>query len=411
MPWSAWPNATFYGGSAPDPVSNPTTSVSVKSPARSLLSLCILALVTGCAPESASSDSRNSPPGKTGGSLNGPVASGETYEQTLAQVKTRMPAARYTTNEFIPAADTPPPEYTQRIKLKIGMPWLLNDEEAPWYIAVERKFFDLVGLDVELLSGGPAHNYLAVLAGGGVDLGVINMTTQVTKFIASPTGADVVIVGVTLRETPEAILAIDHETPRDQRSTRVLRATDFAGKTIAVETTSQYVMESVLALNGQSPAQVKFLRVSTLDTLVMGRVDAMASWIVNQPRLLEDAGYKNWMAYPLAEHGWEGAADVTVVRRDFLEKNPAVVRRYLWALRQAVEFMLDEPVAAAAITSRYATGQPLTPTQVMRRFELQRHLVIGDDRSGLLHVDPDAIDRTAAHMVRAGVISLPQTPR
>jgi len=387
-----------------------TTSSAVKSLARSLSSLCILALVTGCAPESTSSDPGHSSSGKMRGSPSASAATRETYEQTLAQVKTRMPAARYTTNDYIPSAGTPPPSYTQRVKLKIGMPWLLNDEEAPWYIAVEQKIFDRVGLDVELLSGGPAHNYLAVLAGGGVDLGVINMTTQVTKFIASPTGADVVIVGVTLRQTPEAILAIDHDTPRDQRSTRVLKATDFAGKTIAVETTSQYVMESVLALNGQSPAEVKFLRVSTLDTLVMGRVDAMASWIVNQPRLLEDAGYKNWMAYPLAEHGWEGAADVTVVRRDFLEKHPAVVRRYLWALRQAVEYMLDEPVAAAAITSRYATGQPLTPAQVMRRFELQRHLVIGDDRAGLLRVDPDAIDRTAAHMLRAGVISLPQTP-
>ncbi len=339
------------------------------------------------------------------------AAVAETYAETLRAVQQRLPAARYSTNEFIPSSGTPPPVSGSRVSLRIGMPWLLNDEEAPWYIAQDRKFFAAAGLDVELLSGGPAHNYLAILAGGGVEIGVINMTTQVSKFVASPTGADVVIVAVTLRRTPEAILAIDHDTPPDRRSTRVLKATDFAGKTIAVETTSQYVMESVLALNGQPPGDVKFLRVSTVDTLIMRRVDAMASWIVNQPRLLEDAGYRNWIAYPLADHGWEGAADVSVVRRDFLQQQPDVVRRYLWALRQAVEFMLDDPVTSAEITSRYATGQPLTPAQVLRRFDLQRDLVIGDGRAGLLRSDPDAIDRTAAHMVRAGVIALPAANR
>lgn len=364
---------------------------------RFLLALALAALLSACG--------RAPPPAAPA------AAPAATYAQTLASVQARLPAARYATNDFIPAAGTPSPAFDRRVRLRIGMPWLLNDEEAPWYIAQEKKFFAAAGLDVELLSGGPAHNYLAVLAGGGVEIGVINMTTQVTKFVASPTGADVVIVAVTLRRTPEAILAIDHDTPRDRRSTRVLRAADFAGKTIAVETTSQYVMESVLALNGQPPGEVKFLRVSTVDTLIMRRVDGMASWIVNQPRLLEDAGYLNWVAYPLAQHGWEGAADVSVVRRDFLRDQPDVVRRYLWALRQAVEFMLDEPVAAAEITSRYATGQPLTPAQVLRRFELQRDLVLGDGRAGLLRADPDAIDRTAAHMVRAGVIALPAAPR
>ena len=335
----------------------------------------------------------------------------ESYDQTLAKVKALLPAARYVTNDYIPKADTPASAYTERTKLKIGMPWLLNDEEAAWYVAVEKKYFDAVGLDVELLYGGPGHNYLAVLAGGGVDIGVINMTTQIFKFVASPIGADVVIVGVTLRQTLEAILAIDHDIPRDQRFTRVLKATYFDGKNIAVETTSQYVMEAALSMGGLSPDRVTFLRVSTVDTLIMGRVDAMASWIVNQPRILEEAGFKNWMAYPLAEHGWEGAADVSVVRRDFLGKNPDVVRRYLWAMPQAIEFMLNEPEAAAAITSRAATGLPLTPAQVMRRFELQRGLVIGDGRASLMHADPDAIDRTTAHLVRAKVLALPAKPR
>lgn len=390
MPSSASPNAACCGGSAPEPASSVNRRTCV------FLFLALTALLAGCGRKPAATP---------------PAAPADTYAQTLRAVRERLPAARYSTNDFIPPSGTPPPAFDRRVPLRIGMPWLLNDEEAPWYIAQDRKFFAAAGLDVELLSGGPAHNYLAILAGGGVEIGVINMTTQVSKFVASPTGADVVIVAVTLRRTPEAILAIDHDTPRDRRSPRVLRAADFAGKTIAVETTSQYVMESVLALNGQPPGEVKFLRVSTVDTLIMRRVDAMASWIVNQPRLLEDAGYKNWIAYPLADHGWEGAADVSVVRRDFLQQRPEVVRRYLWALRRAVEFMLDDPATAAEITSRYATGQPLTPAQVLRRFELQRDLVIGADRADLLRSDPDAIDRTAAHMVRAGVITLPAAAR
>ncbi len=335
----------------------------------------------------------------------------ETFAATLARVQAVLPASGYVSNDYLPAAGAPVPAWTEKRRIRVGLPWLLNDEEAPWFVADAQGFFAAAGLEVELLPGGPGKNYLAQLAARTIDIGVINMSTHVAKFVASPTGADVVIVGAVLRRTPEVILALDAAVPSDQPSTRPLTARDLVGRRIGIETTSQYLVEAVFERAGLPKVSATLVRVTTVDALVHGRVQAVIAWIVNQPRLLEDAGYRNWHVLRLADLGWEDYADVSVVRPDLLDLDPQLVRRYLWALRQAVEFMLDHPAEAAAITRRRATDAALSETQIRRRFELQEPLIVAGDRPNLLRVDPAALDRTAAHLVRAGILVLPSAPR
>lgn len=364
---------------------------------RAFAALVFVALLAGCGRKAAPA-----PP---------PAAATEPYAATLARVQAALPAARYVSNDFLPAPEGPPPAWREKRRLRLGLPWLLNDEEAPWFIAEERGFFAAAGLEVELLAGGPGKNYLAQLAAGTVDIGVINMSTHVARFVASPTGADVVIVGAVLRQTPEIILALDTGVPADQPAAKPLTAHDLVGRTIGIETTSQYLVEAVFERAGLPKDSATLMRVTTVDALLLGRVQAVIAWVVNQPRLLEDAGHRNWHAIRLADLGWEDYADVSVVRPDFLAAEPDTVRRYLWALHRAVAFMLDHPAEAAAITRVRATGAVLTDAQILRRFELQRPLVIGDGRQNLLRVDPAALDRTAAHLVRAGILTLPAAPR
>ena len=61
------------------------------------------------------------------------------FERILACVEENFPAESYFTNELLPAADAAwePMECDSVDSIKVGMPWVLNDEEAPWYNAIE----------------------------------------------------------------------------------------------------------------------------------------------------------------------------------------------------------------------------------------------------------------------------------
>ena len=97
------------------------------------------------------------------------------FERLLACVEENFPAESYFTNDLLPAADATwePMDCTSVDSIKVGMPWVLNDEEAPWYNAIELGFFADVCLEVELVAGGPGVDHLQTLAGGAVDIAVV----------------------------------------------------------------------------------------------------------------------------------------------------------------------------------------------------------------------------------------------
>ena len=97
------------------------------------------------------------------------------FESILACVEENFPAEGYFTNELLPAADAEwaPMDCESVDSIKVGMPWVLNDEEAPWYNAIELGFFADVCLEVELVAGGPGVDHLQTLTGGAVDIAVV----------------------------------------------------------------------------------------------------------------------------------------------------------------------------------------------------------------------------------------------
>ncbi|MBV8274931.1 MAG: ABC transporter substrate-binding protein, partial [Verrucomicrobia bacterium] len=96
------------------------------------------------------------------------------YEDALAKVHQKIPAETYFTNDFLKqAATTKPTAPSSADHVRIGMPWILNDESALWYIAVDKGFFRDMGIDAELVPGGPGKDPLALMVGGSLDIAVV----------------------------------------------------------------------------------------------------------------------------------------------------------------------------------------------------------------------------------------------
>ncbi len=331
------------------------------------------------------------------------------FEQILACVEENFPAESYFTNELLPAVDAAwePMECDSVDSIKVGMPWVLNDEEAPWYNAIELGYFADVCLEVELVAGGPGVDHLQTLAGGAVDIAVVAGGSTVPSLVASPTPADVVAVGTFLKHSPYIWLGLDPDTPQDQRSDKVLTPQDFVGAKVGLQPGNDYLFEFIANKHGIAHDDVELMAAGfTPDPVLVGAMDYIGAWIVNQPRLMEEQGFMNWVAFRFSDWGWDGYGDVTVVRRETFEENPDLVSRFLAAQTQGLNYLLENPDASAEIAVVYGVDAQLTKEQALRRFELQEALVLGSDDLPISHMSADRWNMQVASMIQYDQLEL-----
>ncbi len=331
------------------------------------------------------------------------------FERILACVEENFPAESYFTNELLPAAAAAwePMECASVDSIKVGMPWVLNDEEAPWYNAIELGYFADVCLEVELVAGGPGVDHLQTLAGGAVDIAVVAGGSRVPSIVSSPTPADVVAVGTFLKHSPYIWLGLDPDTPQDQRSDKVLTPQDFIGARVGIQGNDDYLFSFMATKYGIPEDEVELMEAGfTPDPVLMGAMDYIGAWIVNQPRLLEEKGFMNWVAFRFSDWGWDGYGDVTVVRRETFEENPDLVRRFLAAQTQGLNYLLENPDESAEIAVVYGVDAQLTKEQALRRFELQEPLIVGSDDLPVSHMSAERWNMQVASMVQYDQLQL-----
>ena len=331
------------------------------------------------------------------------------FQRILACVEENFPAESYFANELLPDPDAvwEPMDCTSVDRIIVGMSWILNDGAAPWYNAIELGYFDDVCLEIEMARGGPNVDQVQRLADGEVDIAIDASGSRAPAIIASPTAIDLVAVGTFLKHSPYVWLGLDHDTPQDQRSDKVLTPQDFIGKKVGIYAGEEYRLAFLSGKYGIAADQVELMEAIAIpDPALVGDMDYTAAWIVNEPRLMEEKGYMNWVAYRFSDWGWDAYADVSVVRRETLEENPDLVRRYLAATAQGIRYMLENPDASADIAVRYGVDAQLTREQVLRRFELQEALVIGNDDLPISQMSAERWDAQVASMIQYGQLEL-----
>lgn len=362
-----------------------------------LLSACVLPAALPVAEDEA-----------IAGAANGSEVSD--FNRILACVEESFPAESYFTNEYLPepGAAWEPMECGSVDHIKVGMSWILNDGAAPWYNAIELGYFSDVCLEVEMVKGGPDVDQVRRLAEGEVDFAVDAAGSGTPRMIAASGQNNLVAVGTFLQHSPYVWLGIDHDTPRDQPSSKQLQPDSFADKKIAIYVGENFLLEFLANRYGLETGGISLSAASAVvDPLVAGEVDFTAAWIVNEPRAMEELGYMNWVAFNFGEHGWDTYADVSIVRRQTLEESPDLVRRYLAALDQGIGYLLAHPDESADIALAYGVDAELTRDMTLRRFELQRPLIEESGGLPLTHMSAQRWNSQVAAMIQYGLIDVP----
>jgi len=326
-------------------------------------------------------------------------------DDALACVQEYLPAENYMTNDYLPALDAPwQPLVCDKVdKIKVGMPWVLNDEEAPWYNALDLGFYEDMCLDVELVPGGPGKNHLQTLGGGTVDVAVVAGGQAIPAAHASRTPIDVVAVGTFLKGMPYSFITVDKDLIG-----RSLTPLDLVGRKLGIQAGSEVYAYMMLDKYGIPRNQLSLVEAGwTPDLILLGEADYYAGWIVNQPRLIEEKGFE-WNAIMYRDWVFDEYSDVVAVRRETLETEEGrdLTRRFLAATYQGLVYLLEHPEQSADIAVRYGVEAQLTKEQAMWRFEHQRDLVLGRDALGLMRMDPEEWNKVVATLYQYNQIEI-----
>jgi NitT/TauT family transport system substrate-binding protein len=239
-------------------------------------------------------------------------------------------------------------------------------EELPKMVAIEKGFFKAQGLDAELVRFESGPDMGTALLGGSIQFGMIGTPGLVNAAVAGRPLVAIVdngsnAVGPAGYEYYTGLVVLDGSS--------VKTIGDLKGKKIAVNvlkanSEAQTVMQ-ILRWNKEHPDRsidinkdIQFITIpfgSMPAALQQDRVDA-ASMI--EPFMTQlAAGQKVRIIAPVSYAMEQWPVSFGVVKEDFREKNPDVLRKYTAAWFQAVDWIAAHPDEARSFIPKY-TGVP-----------------------------------------------------
>lgn len=231
--------------------------------------------------------------------------------------------------------------------VKLGLqPWL---GYGPLWIAEKEGYFEKRGVDVELTTFNWDQDMTAALASGNLNVIAGATNSMISNLLHGVDQKGFLIMDVSFQA--DAVIAKGD----------IASVADLKGKQIAFEagSTSDLLINYALSQNGMTMADVTHVPMGASEAglaLIAGRVDAAVSYEPYISTALAQAdGFK--VLYTAAEKPGL-ISDMLSADSTWIAANPDAVRGLVLAWDDAVQFMRENPDAAADIIAT-AVGSPM----------------------------------------------------
>ncbi len=280
-------------------------------------------------------------------------------------------------------------------RVKLHLDWIVNGYHAPFYAAVERGLYKAAGLDVTIEPGRGSFDAIRSVAAKNAEFGFADAATVIKS---AAEGIPTVVVAVYLQKSPKGIVSF--------ASKNIKTPKDLEGKTVGVvpEDASAKTFAAFLNKNGVDAAKVKIVNytyATHTPALLAGQMDAGTEYIIGAFIAAKNAGRGpvNWMSYD--DFGVRMYSNGIIVHPDFRKSQPNVVRAFVKASLQGLEWATSNVDAAVDIVAKYAQADKPT---LKEQFTLAIPLMSDEDtkKNGLGHMRQDLWEQTQDLMVKYG---------
>jgi NitT/TauT family transport system substrate-binding protein len=204
-------------------------------------------------------------------------------------------------------------------KVSFGTNWVAEAEHGGFYQAVADGTYARYGLDVTIVPGGPQVNNRILVPVGKMDFVMIAGSLQ--SFDAVLQNIPTVTIAAMFQKDPQVLLA--HPGQGIEQFEDLKKLTLF----VSAEGMVNY-FQWLKSDFGFRDSQVKPYTFNPQPFLADKR-SAMQGYVTSEPFAVEKQSGIKPKVFLLADHGYETYSTLIDTRRDLVEKNPALVQRFV----------------------------------------------------------------------------------
>ena len=227
----------------------------------------------------------------------------------------------------------------------LQLKWFNQFQFAGFYVAKEKGFYKEEGLDVTIKQGGPTISPLREVMEGKAEFGIAG--PDVVQYVSR--GTPIKAIMTIFQQSPTCLMAL--------KSSGIEKPQDFKGKKVGILNDYTYIeLKMILAKAGLSIRDIKKVRWTfDLKGFVEGKYDVVPAYRTNEPDVVKNMGYDVVLFYP-ENYGIRFVGDVLFVKKDFLERNRDLVKRFVRASYKGWLYAINHPEEAIdIILSKYNT--------------------------------------------------------
>ena len=274
---------------------------------------------------------------------------------------------------------------------------LPNPKHALFYPAVKQGFFAAQGLEVTIESSKGSADAIQNVASGGAAFGFADASAVV---LARSRDLPVTLVGMVHYKTLMSIITLT--------TSGVSKPADLVGKKIA-STSGDAVRTALPALarlNGFDADKVNFITVNQpakASMLLAGQVDGVCDYVSALPVYREAAKAANLElnALEYANYGLDIYSNGIVVRDDLLRSDPALVKAFVRAIVQGLDFASAQRVETVKIFREFQPQYSEAVTREGLDIAADHLLVPEVYAGGIGSMSADKMERTIKTTVEA----------
>jgi len=219
-------------------------------------------------------------------------------------------------------------------KLRLALNWKPEPEFGGFYEASLNGIYGKEGLEVEILPGGVGTPVIQMVEAGKVEMGISNSDEVI---LGRSQGAEVVSIYAVYQTSPMALLT------HAERGFKELKDVFETPGTLAAERGLPYIRFCEKKYGLKNVKVVPFM--GGITQFLSDKKMTQQGFITAEPILAKKQG-ANPKTFLIADSGYNPYLTVVIVRKDFAEKNPEVVKKFVKATQEGWKNYLQNPGSA-----------------------------------------------------------------
>ncbi|NQY95239.1 MAG: ABC transporter substrate-binding protein, partial [Campylobacteraceae bacterium] len=249
-------------------------------------------------------------------------------------------------------------------KVTLQLTWLHQFQFAGYYMAKEMGYYDDVGIDLEIKEYTYETKIIDEVQNKKVDFAVGRSSIIIDKI----NGKDIVALGAIFQSNPLMLLV--------REDSGISSIEDLRYKKIMIANISKSRASIIAMLNahGLKPRDVEIIPHSfDLNDLISNKVDAMASYLSNEPLRLEDKNIAYKVFHP-KDYGFDFYGDILFTTSAFIKDNPKLTRDFYEASIKGWKYAFSNIVKTSELIHKKYNTQNKTFINYVKEGEVLKKL-------------------------------------